>query len=358
MRDVDLDLNRSDRIAICHNPVFIIGSPRSGTTILARSLAQHSGLWSSFESEVIFSLYGSGRADAAYDHTMRRPWKSWLQDQQVDRSEFLRSLGCGINALFTSRSQGKRWVDHTLIYTLMADEIAEMFPGAFFIHMLRDGRRVVNSMINLRRSPGFAGVEPNPEYVGAWTDDFAEACKTWRRYVDSANDFYKSHPARCLTVVNEELSADPKIGFAEIFKFLCLPIEEAPGEFFGSNRINSSFKRDGPTVTNGPADPWHGWSEEQKGIFSRVAGATLIASGFATREELGISPIDPQGRESPTVVASPDTDQERDQAIGALERWAHQLEATALEQQRVISAYERWLGPLLVARRLVKRRWL
>ena len=56
--------------------------------------------------------------------------------------------------LLTRTSNGRRWIDQTPANTLVVDRLAEMFPGARFLHILRDGRRVVHSMINFHRAMG------------------------------------------------------------------------------------------------------------------------------------------------------------------------------------------------------------
>src|SRR5262249_8717023 len=135
------------RPEICCNPVFIIGSPRSGTKILARSLAKHTRLWtSSAESNFLYHLFGGGHLENAFQTAGSRPSRphgTWLAKEGVAKSEFFRFVGLGLNALYASRSGGKRWIDHTPLYTLMVDTLSELFPGARFLHILRDGRRVV-----------------------------------------------------------------------------------------------------------------------------------------------------------------------------------------------------------------------
>ncbi len=49
---------------ICPEPIFIIGSPRSGTSILAWSLAQHSELWTEAESDIFFYMLKDGLSGA------------------------------------------------------------------------------------------------------------------------------------------------------------------------------------------------------------------------------------------------------------------------------------------------------
>lgn len=267
---------------ICPRPVFIIGSPRSGTSILAWSLAQHSQLWTSGETHILTYLYGDGRFDQAMHKSVEIP-NNWFQAQGVQRPELLASLGVGLNALFTSRSEGKRWIDQTPGYTRMVDDLAEMFPGAQFLHILRDGRRVVHSMINfLSGQSDSVRADLNRKGVVIPWLDFREACKTWRHYVEVALNFAARNPSRCLTMVNERLAGDPEKGFGEIFDFLDVPHERGPALFFQSNRINSSFQssaHSGGTAYQ-LSEPWKTWSADKWTIFHEQAGALLDRCGF------------------------------------------------------------------------------
>ena len=46
--------------ALCPDPVFILGAPRSGTSILVWALAQHPEFWGSAESNMLYHLFGDG----------------------------------------------------------------------------------------------------------------------------------------------------------------------------------------------------------------------------------------------------------------------------------------------------------
>jgi hypothetical protein len=273
-----------DRIAVCRQPVFIIGSPRSGTTGLARALAEHSAFWMSEETVILEHLYGRGRADQAYDATTDPPLRNWFKAQNVDRDEFLAYLGIGINALMTSRSGGRRWIDKTPSYTFITDLLARLFPDALFLHILRDGREVVNSMLHF--------LDAMPEevrhervalgFVPSWARDFRVAAATWRRYVGSAMQFAGDHPARCLTVRLDHLTASPSKGFHSIFRLLQVSPESRPADFFRSTRLASSF-RDLPTS---PSNPWNTWRREQKRAFIEEAGEAMVQYGLLSPDEL------------------------------------------------------------------------
>ena len=276
-------------VPICPNPVFIIGSPRSGTSALAWALAQHPALWTSRESELLYNLFGSNHLDKAFDASETRPDSSLLKEEGIGKSEFLAYLGMGLNAMFSSASHPKRWVDQTPVNTLLVDTLAEMFPGALFLHILRDGRRVVNSMSNFVQAvnPEIRGEFIKAGYLPAWALDFSDACRTWSTFTGISLDFCAKHPRRGFTIKNEDLIRDPEDGFRKIFEFLGVDPHPGSAAFFSSNRVNSSFGSGGPAPRAGDLkNPWLGWNADEKRTFFEEAGATMVSTGFATEEEI------------------------------------------------------------------------
>jgi hypothetical protein len=266
-------------IDVCDNPVFVIGSPRSGTTVLAFALGEHPDLGTFAESQILVDLFFRNKV---LDKNYEREADSWLRKQGIPREEFLADVGLGINRLFTRAAGGKRWVDHTPRHTLMLKWLPAMFPGARFLHILRDGRRVVHSMAN------FAALHSSRE-VPWWAEDFPKACRTWARFTSAALEFEAEHPERCLTVRNEDLVADPVGGFRRLLGFIAAPDDPAPAAFFAGNRINSSFAPSGQekgAAAHTLTDPWAVWDEERRRVFARVAGPTLVALGMARPDEL------------------------------------------------------------------------
>ncbi len=277
---------------LCRNPVFVIGSPRSGTSILPWSLAHHSHFWTSRENELLFELLRDQHVQHAYDRAARPG--AWLVEEGVDRSELLAHLGLGMNALFTSRSGGRRWVEQAPVNTLIGDELADMFPGALFLHIVRDGRQVVHSMIHFADTLGrdLSDARQLPE----WAAGVEQAARTWHEFVAYAEGLAARRPGRVLTVANERLATDPEGEFRRIFAFLDSPYQEAPAEFFRTSRINSSFEplvvwgaADGaPSPARAPERPaaWTSWSDEQRHAFTAHAGATLVRLGYARETDL------------------------------------------------------------------------
>jgi GT2 family glycosyltransferase len=286
--------------AICPEPIFILGSPRSGTSILAWSLAEHSELWTEAESDIFFYLLKDDHLERAYETSVARTDGSWLRNHGVDLEQFLAHLGLGLNVLLTSTSNGRRWVDQTPANTLVVDRLAQMFPGARFLHILRDGRRVVHSMINFHRAMGDPEAVERMRDAGRlppWTSDFADACRTWARFVRIAADFGHRNPDRTHTVTNEQLITDPEDAMRGVLEFLGVPQEPGPARFLRTNRINSSFAASGRSEETPPAlsEPWREWLPEQREIFLENAGETMIECGLATEAELVAGPASTDG---------------------------------------------------------------
>lgn len=286
-----------ERPAICPNPVFIIGSPRSGSSILAWSLAQHSQLWTSDESDILYYLFGSAHLEKAFETARARPGGTWLRKEDVDKREFYGYLGLGINALFTSRAGDRRWIDQTPLYTLIVDLLADLFPGALFLHILRDGRRVVDSMINFENNlgPELKAKMASAGRLPPWASDFTNACTTWSRYVETAMAFGASHSARCLTITNEALVEDPHQTFSDIFGFLRVAYEDAPIDYIRTHRINSSFPQQDPIRPAGPGravDPLELWGLDQRETFITLAGPTLTKCGFVDGKSFRLASYD------------------------------------------------------------------
>jgi hypothetical protein len=254
------------------SPIFVIGSPRSGTSILAKSLGEHPDLWSADETQLLWDLFREDGIGANYG----RGDLSWLRRQGIERRDAFAFVGMGLNALLTRQSGGRRWLDDTPIYTLIVDRVAALFPTAMFVHIARDGRRVVHSMMN------YLNIYSGDPAAIPWASDFEAACRAWANHVKAALSFEEREPARCLTVPNEDLVADPTVGFARILEFLSASPHEGPATCFATTRINSSFR----TPSNAPArDPWDDWSSERRSQFEEIAGECMERLGYASALE-------------------------------------------------------------------------
>ena len=178
-------------------PIFVIGSPRSGTTLLRLILDSHPRISCGEETHFLRDLESIVGRNWALVSTygLSRDW--WL--------DHIRTLYAEFQAEVLARADKARWAEKDPTYTLHLPFIEELFPDAVYIHLLRDGHDVVASF---RDRWGYAAA--------------ARAARTeWARYVDAARELGRRLPEeRFLELRYEELVADPATQGQRLFTFL------------------------------------------------------------------------------------------------------------------------------------------
>ena len=149
----------------------IVGSPRSGTTLLRFMLDAHSGL--AIPPETGFLTLGNrlkGRGDALRERFFQAvvnyppEFPSW-PDFEVSQEDFRKALtevepfnvSEGFRTfyrLYAARHGKPRWGDKTPIYCLHLDAVRSVLPEARFLHIIRDGRDAALSLRKMWFSPG------------------------------------------------------------------------------------------------------------------------------------------------------------------------------------------------------------
>lgn len=116
-------------------PVFLIGCPRSGTTLLFRLLSQHEGVAAlPAEGHVLWS---------AYQHPSRTGWSSDRATGSGVHPRERRYLYHAIGAV----ARGRRFMDKTPKNVLKVPYLASLFPDASFVFLHRDPRDTIGSLI-------------------------------------------------------------------------------------------------------------------------------------------------------------------------------------------------------------------
>ena len=172
-----------------NRPIFVVGSPRSGTSILTWCLGQHPNIFAVPES----NWMGDFVVNAAIVHQVgaARGHLSILSAMDISLDELLANFGGTINDLILSHRPDlertraaiptlpefmrrplpgpkMRWVDGTPEYSFYIYALRKLFPEAVFIHLLRDARDVVRSMLNLHRLAGVHLVANEEEAYTYW----------------------------------------------------------------------------------------------------------------------------------------------------------------------------------------------
>jgi hypothetical protein len=234
--------------------IFVVGTQRSGTTLLCRMLTAHPDIFIKNEMPDTRRIF----TDAATpDHIVG----------EIDR-EIAKAYGQGI-AAFVAKLNKRTWglKDPSLTYCLPA--IGRHFPDAKVVFIVRDGRAVANSYIRTK--------------WGSATNTYHGALR-WKREVDLQAAFQSSYPTRCHLVRYEDLVRDTRAELVKICEFLEQPysdrMEHYANEpaFLKRNALNEHTFRD---VDEALASKWRTeLSARQIGVFEAVAGETLASYSY------------------------------------------------------------------------------
>jgi sulfotransferase family protein len=193
------------------SPVFVVGAPRSGTTYLATLLNQHERVH--ITNEAAFMIwehlsFGVLPQDSWFVRTTGAPYVQRLRAEQPDRLRaYYRTLAP--NAVV--------WGDkhpHYIADEAYADSILELFPQAKFIHIVRDGRDCVASIL----AKGWVG--------------FHRIHRGWRRHVENGHALTERLPSdQVMEFRYEDLVADDEAMAARVLEFLGLDLTDSVREF-------------------------------------------------------------------------------------------------------------------------------
>ncbi|HYP54254.1 MAG TPA: sulfotransferase [Pyrinomonadaceae bacterium] len=278
---------------------FVVGAPRSGTTLLRLMLDAHPEL--SIPPEMgfmpaVLALRVRGRElrRAFFEAVTGMP--SWA-DANIPRAAFEQALGevepftvgGGVRTfyrLYAARFGKPRWGDKTPAYCLHMDKIEEVLPEARFVHIIRDGRDVALSLRGLWFSPG---------------DSIEERAGLWRSWILTARRLGKRR--RHYTEVRyEDLIADAPAVLRKICDFVGLTYDRRMESYYESSperldEVNTMYRDGSLLITKEerlynqrfatrPPEPsrvfrWRGEMDaDSRTRFTAVAGDLLAELGY------------------------------------------------------------------------------
>jgi hypothetical protein len=282
-------------------PVFIIGSIRSGTTILYNLVAAHRDLcWFTQTSDahpgatwpaarlrwLNAPWIGRRQRQAIVDNrpnplTMRLlPWPSEgdrtyheycgfgqkPDGLETDLTPQMESRLREVIELHLRASGRPRFLSKQTANNRRLDLIDRMFPDAVYVHIIRDGRAVSHSML---REPWWP--DTHVWWLGRkaseWAPDFRDAAELaavyWKRTIETIRDFGARTPERYLELRYRDLVRQPREELKRIHDFAEL-------------RWQDDYARLLPAKLNGSNEAWKArFSEEQQAFIHESIGKYL-----------------------------------------------------------------------------------
>ncbi|MFA0964689.1 sulfotransferase [Roseivirga sp. BDSF3-8] len=255
--------------------VFIIGSPRSGTTWLQKILGNHPSV-------------GTAESEITLVHKYLRPLHdAWTQEKGTNAMGIPHGLPAVWNdgefnaftADFIDRVYQKVLDVESNNVTHVVEKypqnafdvhfIKELFPNAKLIHLIRDGRKVALSLVNVRKTAGFG------------SDSLPRAIKYWKKSIKAAREGRK-YTGDFFEIRYEDLLEDGEKHLPTVLDFCGLPhTERQVREWVEANSIRNkpvSFPTSGDTVKE---DLKKEYSPTEKLIFNKIAGDMLVELNYA-----------------------------------------------------------------------------
>jgi hypothetical protein len=278
------------------NPyLFVVGCPRSGTTLLQRLLDAHPQLAVIDETRWIDHWFAErkgvtseGFATPALVSNLfgfRRFVQLGLARDEVEalvdggRALSYPAFVTGIFDLY-GKAQGKTLVgDKTPRYVRSVPMLHEFFPRARFVHLIRDGRSACLSVLSWHKAEKLAAT------FSTWRDEpVATAALWWEWQVRVGRESGSAlGPGLYREVRYEEVVADPAAACVEACAFLDLPYDKAMIRFH-EGRTRSDPGLDAKKAWLPPTPGLRDWRSEMSADeverFEAAAGGLLDELGY------------------------------------------------------------------------------
>jgi LPS sulfotransferase NodH len=271
-------------------PIFVVGCPRSGTTLLQLMLHAHARIAIPPETRFLLTAYWQRREFGDLSQPgNRRQLARWIVDRTetrfgdlgLDGEEIVRqitegpgTLGSALGAIFqayAARFGKPRWGDKRPAYLQNLDVILRLFPDAQIINVVRDGRACVASLKEM-----------------SWhKEDIYGTVAAWARAVDDARRAARRLDAdRWHEVRYEDLVADPHAELTRICAFLGEEYDPAMAEPSSMATVAvPAFKTwhrhtHGPVTTQRVQSWQHRLTPEEIALCEAALGSRLRACGY------------------------------------------------------------------------------
>jgi hypothetical protein len=294
--------------------IFCFGARRSGTYLVQRMIAAHPAV-SALPSESHLISHGIAPLLERFHHGVRS--STQVGSVYADRDLMLDAVRDLCDAVFAEFLEAgtTHLLERTPLHALHARLIAELYPDAGVVHVIRDGRDVALSLV--RRTQW--GADSITDAAREWAECVrgGRQASGLERYVEVRYEDLLADPSRCIEGMFERLGLEPSGDAVEAaLGELGVARNVEPGDRIGTGKWRQAYSR---------AD---------LGAFDRVAGETVRELGYepqlpgaAQGEPLAKDAKPARSRRSPLVrLAS------RARRLGGLREWQRRRADSRVEE--------------------------
>jgi hypothetical protein len=206
--------------------IFLIGAPRSGTTLLARMLGAHSAIYQRAEPHLITPIahlgYFGNVQKAPYDpFNAEQAIHEFVGDLPRGEADYLDALRAYTDVLYgrmLATAPDKRlFLDKTPAYALVLPFLAKLYPKAHYVVLTRHPLAVLTSYVESFFDGDWqVAVNHNP---------------ILQRYVPALARLLRDRPVPFVHVSYEQLVRDPETHFRRVCDHLGIPFEAGAIEY-------------------------------------------------------------------------------------------------------------------------------
>ncbi|MBV8800017.1 MAG: sulfotransferase, partial [Alphaproteobacteria bacterium] len=249
--------------------IFIVGLPRSGSTLVEQMLASHSAIEGLGELFLLEAAVGRLFAEKDGKHA---PHEFWIGPRFEFRKRLTSSLS-DVVASLGAEDCGKLGEDYLALVQdrrvlgrpRFVDKELRNFGYAGFIHLALPNAKIVD----VRRHPldcGWSCFKTHFPSGQPFTDRLGDIGSHYANYARLMAHFDRVLPGRIHRVIYENLVADPEGELRLLFQYLELPFEETCLRFYENTRAVGTLSSEQvrtPLFETGigqykPYEPWLG----------------------------------------------------------------------------------------------------
>ena len=241
--------------------VFVVGMPRSGTTLIEQIVAAHSQAGGAGELRSMAEISEVIRGGGAYGDLGVA-----LEDASLGK---VRALADDYVALTDYLAPGKlRVVDKMPHNFRNIGEIAILFPRARIIHCTRHPADTFLSAFQKQMNAGHAYSYSPATYAGHYAD-----------YLRLMRHWHEVLPGRIFTLKYEELTADPRAVVGRLLDFLGLDWEEACLNFHQTASAIRTYSRVQvrQAINANSVGRWRNYTRQLEPLLERLAGESPLS---------------------------------------------------------------------------------
>jgi hypothetical protein len=231
-------------------PLFIIGNPRSGTTLLRLMLTNHKNIVIPPECGFAVWFYDKYKSTVFSESVVNNFVRDLstakkIETWKLDYSKLLDYISAakpvsypdvvGSVYEFYGNTIGRtflRWGDKNNYYLNHIDTIREMFQSARFIHIIRDGRDVACSYRTLQASNVVSKYAPHLPY------NIKDIAVEWSVNIQQIrSSFDKIHWNNVYEIRYEDLVSQPSNELKKVCSFLNEPYDVEMERYFIKNQL-------------------------------------------------------------------------------------------------------------------------